>query len=390
MKKHTKLATNQNGLVSIMVVMVVMGILVLVSTSFALLMRREQRQVTDRQLSTQAFYAAESGIHDAAAKLSTITGDVTDCNNTPGKSTGTNVINASDHVEYTCVLVDKSPDSVKADPVTTDNSKVIRLESQATGPNIDRIDISWQDASEGGVGTDFATNNSHYLPQSGVAGTFTGANGTGILRATLMPVRNPGAITRGDLINDARTYFLYPKGSGSVNTTGSVAWNANPDTNNGSFVDGQCNTGHTNRTLYSNHCNASITGLSTASPFTPHTRVMYLRLTAIYRPVSVTIKIYTPGGNATDVQNSQAVIDSTGKAQDVLRRVQVRVPLKGDYSFPEAAITSMDTICKRASFPGGSVAPIIDLPGAATNSADWTKIDYDRDVDGTVCDPTAP
>jgi hypothetical protein len=49
------------------------------------------------------------------------------------------------------------------------------------------------------------------------------------------------------------------------------------------------------------------------------------------------------------MQGAQAVIDSTGKAQDVLRRIQVHVPLtpSSENSLSDYALQSSEALCKR-------------------------------------------
>ena len=381
MKHKHEIAKSEQGLVSIIVVMILMGILVLVATSFALLMRREQRQALDRQLSTQAFYAAESGVHDVAAKINTITNNITQCGDPQINGGNANKIDGpSGSVEYTCVLVNKNPDSVVYDPVGVDNSSIVRLESATAGP-ISRIDISWQDASDGGVGDQFvpATNNSHLLPQNGVnnadTNNLTAADGTGMLRATIMPVANVASITQAGLTASAKTYFLYPK-IGAVNGFGSV----NGAVDDAKFIDGSCDTG--SKPYY---CNAHITSINGTN-----NGVVYLRLKAVYRPVAVTVKIYDGTGTPTNIVNAQAVIDSTGRSADVLRRIQVRVPIRGSYLYPEFAIDSLDTICKRTTFTQPGVAPGVELPPSDSSTPNTTPgIYYNQARDSVVCDPAA-
>ncbi len=64
-----KLKQNESGLAAIAVTMIIMGIVTLIVVGFATLMRREQRQALDQQLSTQAFYAAESGVNATRAYI---------------------------------------------------------------------------------------------------------------------------------------------------------------------------------------------------------------------------------------------------------------------------------------------------------------------------------
>ena len=79
-KKMSRLQNNQEGLVSITVSLIIMIIITLVVSSFALIVRREQRRTLDRQLSQQAFYAAEVGIADAQSAIKAgLTDDITEC-----------------------------------------------------------------------------------------------------------------------------------------------------------------------------------------------------------------------------------------------------------------------------------------------------------------------
>lgn len=75
----------------------------------------------------------------------------------------------------------------------------------------------------------------------------------------------------------------------------------------------------------------------------------YLRMMSIYKDVRVRIVARDSSNNALSLQGAQAVVDATGKAQDVLRRIQVRVPLTASSTnqVSDAAISSTDAICKR-------------------------------------------
>ena len=62
--KLKQLQKDQNGIASIIIVVVIILILTLVVLAMSRNANREQRQALDRQLSSAAFYAAESGIND--------------------------------------------------------------------------------------------------------------------------------------------------------------------------------------------------------------------------------------------------------------------------------------------------------------------------------------
>ena len=58
-------------MVAILVTMNLMIVISLIVLGFAQISRRNQRQSLDRQLSTQAFYAAETAVNDAADLIKT-------------------------------------------------------------------------------------------------------------------------------------------------------------------------------------------------------------------------------------------------------------------------------------------------------------------------------
>ena len=64
-----QLKNNEQGLVAIVVTLIIMLVLTLIVTGFAQLARREQREALDRQLASQALYAAESGVNAAEAAV---------------------------------------------------------------------------------------------------------------------------------------------------------------------------------------------------------------------------------------------------------------------------------------------------------------------------------
>lgn len=348
----TQARQNQQGFAATVISVVIIAILSLIAVSFSLLMRREQRQALDRQLSTQAFYAAESGINDAinAIESGTLTTDISDCSQTsqitpPGM---TAVLDGSGGVvEYTCVLVNRTPGTLEYSDLNTNSSKIVRLEA-TNGQPISSIGISWQDSGYNagtGAHTAFAANNRYFLPQREYIETNPTAfpaGGGSILRTTIMPVR--AGANRDMLINDAQTLFLYPTGSNANGQTGQQLYQTGDSDGNGTFVGGQCNPSNTPQ-----HCNVNISGLGNDK------YVIYLRLKPIYNSANVTITAYDFSGQPLQLLGEQALIDATGRANDVLRRVQVRVPLRTSYFIPEFSIESLGTWCKRfVTYPGGA------------------------------------
>jgi hypothetical protein len=55
------------------------------------------------------------------------------------------------------------------------------------------------------------------------------------------------------------------------------------------------------------------------------------------------------------LSGAQALVDATGKAQDVVRRVQVHIPLGGNQYAPDFGVQSATGICKRYLVDGNAV-----------------------------------
>ena len=113
----SKYHNEETGLVAIVVSMLIMIIMSLTVFGFTKIMQREQRQAVDKQLSTQAFYAAESGINDAVAKIHDpaviAAGGLQDkkkCDTSSNVVTNPSglvgAIDATNNVGYTCLLID--------------------------------------------------------------------------------------------------------------------------------------------------------------------------------------------------------------------------------------------------------------------------------------------
>ncbi len=355
-----KLNNNQSGLVSVTVTIVIMIVVTLIVSSFALIVRREQRRALDRQLSDQAYHAAEAGIADAQAALTAadtsaiLDGGVNNCTGSdsflekvnatatpnPRQYTG----NVSENVSYSCVLIDKTVSSWSTTSVAVEDG-AITVPVQTTDP-ISKLRISWQGADNS---TSFATGFDR--PQNG------SSYDSPMLRVTIFPFS--GSETRDSLKGKAHTMFLTPIVDSSPGNAGQIDYVANNQyaPGQGVFVNGKCNAGNT--TSPSPYfCNVDINGLSGTKN--------YVVIQPLYKTAKIDMQAYgTVGGVANtqlDFNNAQAEIDVTGKAADVLRRIRVRVPisealeLRSNSSsssapygglFPGAALSTTDSICKK-------------------------------------------
>src|ERR1700761_8288581 len=65
-----RIRRDEQGMVSILVTMIMVIVISLIVIGFAEVSRRNQREALDNQLSTQAYYAAESGVNAAVQYFS--------------------------------------------------------------------------------------------------------------------------------------------------------------------------------------------------------------------------------------------------------------------------------------------------------------------------------
>lgn len=330
---------------SFVVTMIIILVLSLIVLAFAQLVRREQRQAFDRQLSTQALYAAESGINDATDAIAQAINDPTSTllDIEYDQCTGVNSFisraglnstldGAGGAIAYSCLLVDPSPETLEYSSVPEDVSVVVPLRAEG-GAGIASIEIAW--GSPGGSDVTSCPGVNAY-PQSWPT---TGCD-VGMLRAELVPFS--GTISRDTLITNRAIMFLQPL---NANTSVSVPFAAAAGTSQGRRVADGCSTSRCTVTIN------SIPGMTRG----------YLRLRSIYRASPVTIRAFDATGNQLELTGAQAEIDATGRASDVLRRIRVRRMITTDNNeeaFPEFALQSARTICKRLSITNTTVTAL--------------------------------
>lgn len=325
---YKSLRTNESGLAAITVTLIILSIVTLITVGFATLMRREQRQALDQQLSTQAFYAAESGVNVAREYIDANDPDdlteVERCDQTPEAIMSQ--ASLGNNVSFSCVLLDLSPTQLQA-RLSTENSWIMNVESKS-GATIDKIEISWQSPEGGTFAQPNWSDNKLLLPSTKWGDT------TGIVRTMLMPKTT----NRATLLSNTYHAFLYPNASNADAVNRALPAGSPSESAQGTFIDGNCDS---NKTPY--YCKINLTNLSADA----HTAYL-LRLKAIYNPALVSVRAYDASGSVLELKNGQAKIDATGKAADVVRRIQVNVPLSdSNFPYPEYAVETFTTMCKR-------------------------------------------
>ncbi len=323
---------NEVGMVSIMVTMIMIVVISLIVLGFAQVTRNNQRSALDRQLSTQAFYAAETGINDAKTyvRANPLTPTTTTCGQfiTTAGLTTKSKLTTDGSVAYTCLTVNNNPNTLRFQTVAMGNSIVTPLFS---GVNIPSLTFSWQANSVGSTDSaDCSTGST--LPASVGAGAWD--CGYGLLRLDLVP--DNGASGASGLASQTKTFFFKPSNSAT----------ASPSFNNFTSLGGRGTLANVRCSSVTRTCSASLNMSGAAS-----TTRYYARISAVYRALqNVVISSSNP---SVGFSGAQAIIDSTGKSQDVLRRLQVRMSLLSNTQVPGNAIESTGELCKLISVSDG-------------------------------------
>lgn len=344
------ISREDKGFVSIFTVLIIMAILSLVAIGFSNVTRRAQRRTIDNQLNTQAFYAAESGINDAKAALA-VNPALTkaECQ---GPTTGFNYnLDPSLNIGYSCVLIKSQTSDLifNAIPIQgTANPKVVALET-VSGDNIGSFDVTW-DATGSSGSTPITSDPSLVFPNLFVPSATYGSK-LGVVRIDLVPTT---AFDRSSLVTNSYTFFLYPQTTAAGSTHTVSAGTANQ----GVLLPIKCGTAPTNVSP----CTATVNlAGSTSSKYA-------MRIQALYNNVQLTIRnVKDTSNNSETLQNGQAIVDVTGRAADVYRRIQVRLPIQTNGLTAPFALQTADSICKRLR--GG---PTSDIDPNNVPAADQT------------------
>ena len=312
----------QSGLVSIMVTMVFMIVLSLIVLGFAQVSRRNQRQSLDRQLSASAFYAAETAVNDVRNLIKTA-GDPppkTSCSN--GGLGGyyhsldtLSSLNTNAKLSYTCVLVNPAPKSL---PYTIANTGTV-IPIKSAGNPLGSITITWNKSGDSTTSL------------AGCDGSLRQVDNWNCSYAALRfdLVRTDGVMTMSSLQSGTMGSVFVPVSSGG--TTNNITFAGNGGSNR---VDVACTN---------TDCHATIDHGLGGSQY-------YMRISSLYyNSTNIQITAADTSNNPVGLYGALVIIDATGKAQDVLRRVQVRAPVRdsSENAASDYALESSDSICKR-------------------------------------------
>jgi Tfp pilus assembly protein PilX len=373
----TKDIIKQRGAVSLFIVIFSALLITVIAISFVGIMIKDQQQASTTDLSQSAYDSAQAGVEDAKRALiryqNMCASDSSLCANSKINSPTCNA--AVEELNDVKAAAASSPNGEVA--VQTGNSNALDQAYTCVKINLDTIDylgslsanklniipltsvssfntiqIQWFSSSDFSSTTNFNVDLQN--PTQGVpllAQNSWKQNRPPILQAQLIQFSSDG-FTLNDFDSknaegqsNANTLFLYPSG-----TTGTVNSTIDPPF---VFGDRDVRRTPTGKPLAIN-CSGNLAAggyactaqLTLPDPINAADRTAFLQLTALYNNSSYRVTLLN--SNTTVKFNAvQPEIDSTGRANDLFRRVQARVTLPDlNFTYPRAAVDISGGLCK--------------------------------------------
>lgn len=382
----------EDGFVSLFTVIFFMLLISVITIGFLRIMTIEQRQALDNDLTASALASAESGIEDAKRAILKYTslpeGDPlkNDLRNALNSSacdalfsnatirTALNIRNDGSitgqpelNQFYTCLSVNlNSPDYISNS--TAGKSEFIPLRTE-NNEQFDQIRVSWHLVSTT-IGTEGDGMPQRYapgitLPQvtgSSTINSWTAQGYPAYLRVGVYGFPN-GNFNRDNINDRSRSVFLAPNSAANAAAAGQndpIPLSTvdplphNFDTAKTGIRGVRCQGTPPAVPLGTYACTATIE-LPNEPGLRGNNNNYYLRLTPQYGATHFRVELRNSSTNSVvNFSEVQPIIDSTGRASDVFRRIQARVRLDSVADLPEYTVETADTICKNMQVADGS------------------------------------
>ncbi len=353
MLKINKIHKQEEGFASIVIALTMIIVLALLVVGFAQLARKEQQSALDKQLSAQAYYAAETGINDVRklideGTINSVTNVGTDECLKGAAIDATKNINTDTGVAYTCVIANMSPKELRFDGLLADTSKIANFQTvNDSGAQVALSSLKIEWSSEG---SSALPSGSSFLPLN----DWKNNHYPSVVQFALTPYTASGGAARNALISNTATTYLYPASTPSVSNYAALK-----GTGSGTISKATCSGGK---------CSVTMTGINAAGSVDNY----LIHLINMYVKSNVTITGKDTTGNDVRFKGAQAMVDVTGKARNVLKRLQVRIPLNSSVNLPGYALEAQN-ICKRMETEPNSTT--FSVPSGAGSAGDSCKID---------------
>lgn len=354
----------QAGITSLFIVIFAALLLSVITMSFAYLMNRDLQRSSDDELSQSAYDSAMAGVEDAkrvvmlaqsgstraqeaiaagdckTVALAGVAGDEDDVETLIQSSSG---VGGELNQAYTCVTIKLDSDDYEAS-VDAMRSAFVPLKGVS---DVHAVRVEWHATK---LSQELDLSCSETDPASVV---LCPAADWG-LQNTVPALLRTQLITPGDEINyttldrpaGGTTVFLYPSRIGIDVDMGALQRYVNATADDPSGLTNQpeqavCapEMGHSGRY----RCQAT---LRLSSSVAAGSDISLLRLTPIYNATSFRVTLLDADDDEVKFDGVQPVVDSTGRANDLFRRVEARLSLVSEAAYPEFAVDVDGSICK--------------------------------------------
>ncbi|HEV2402733.1 MAG TPA: hypothetical protein VGS08_00890 [Candidatus Saccharimonadales bacterium] len=342
----------ERGIVSLLVTMVLMVVISLIVLGFAQTARRNQTTQLDQQLSVAALYAAESGINDALQVIQTNISSVPLADFTepncmlqsgnqplPGQPSPDvwdgklPPFTLADGASYSCLTVNAEPPIIRYGDVGL-HSIVVPI--NAASGAISQLTLQW-----GGEPPSSNTTCPNANPSLDKQFSSNWQCNYGVLRVDLVPTTLSQNATQ--LEENTMTFFVVPD---TTATASSLAFQPASSGNTNDAFGLNCNVPQGSPPTPT--CKITITGLSSQG------NKYYMRISSQEIDAhNLQITAQDSGGSNLKLYGAEVVVDATGKAQNVLRRIAVYAPLTTQNGLPDFALESTNPICKQFAVLNG-------------------------------------
>jgi hypothetical protein len=262
---------------------------------------------------------------------------------------------------YTCLSVNlNTPDYIGQ--ASAGKSEFIPLVPEG-GNKYEQIMVSWHLASQT-VGNDGDGQPANYapgvlLPPVTGASSWSSQGYPAYLRVELYGYPN-GSFNRGSMENLSRSVFLVPNSSSNAAAVNSATPITMPTVDPRGFEQNKINlvgvkcTGTPPTLAVGTYACSARLELDGAQPSTSNN--YYLRITPLYGSTHFRLQMLStsPPNSVVNFSGVEPIVDSTGRASDVFRRIQSRIRLDNVSNLPEYAAESASTICKTMQVSDGS------------------------------------
>lgn len=359
MSRQHRNIKRQQGAVSLFIVIFTALLMTTITVSFMQLMTKDQQQATYGDLSESAYDSAVAGVEDAkrallleqdcfgqsTARCNTIRSAIAsgECNTLDvifgtGSTTETR-IKQSDEDEkleqaYTCVKITKDTPAFLGALNTGMSPTLVPLRAKES---FNRVVISWSQSKTGGP-VNLPANGSKALPPVGASWPETRP---ALLRAQLINGKGNFYLSDFDKSGFSNTLFLYPSPTG-LQTADFVVDNRRSPSGGSEPQLIDC------KDQVASGEYACRVEINMAPAIAGGNQAAFLSLAALYHATDFKIQLMN---GSTDVlfEGVQPEVDSTGRANDLFRRVVSRIELNDTFNYPLAAIETPGNLCKNFS-----------------------------------------